>query len=83
MQVNTNDDSLAIRKCTGLLNSGMAQICNSGGSTGRVRGGGKKHEIYEATFSGHLFYYLFSQGQRGAMAPSPPDPLLCNLIYMQ
>ena len=27
----------------------------SSGSTGRI-GGGKKHEIYAATFGGHLFY---------------------------
>ena len=45
----------------------------SSGSSGRVRGGGtEKHEIYAAAFGGHLFYDLFSQGQEGTMAPSPP-----------
>ena len=46
----------------------------SSGSSGRVRGGGEKHEIYAGAFGSHLFYDLFSQG----MAPSAPplDPLL-------
>ena len=43
----------------------------SSGSSGRVRGGGEKHEIYAGTFSGHLFYDLFSQG-RGAWPHRPP-----------
>ena len=34
----------------------------SSGSKGRVRGGGKKNEIYAADFGGHLFYDLFLQG---------------------
>ena len=46
-------------------------VCSSG-SSGRVRGGAEKHEIYAAAFGGHLFYDLFSQGRGGAMAPSPP-----------
>ena len=28
-------------------------------------GGGEKHEIYVATFGGHLVYDLFSQGRGG------------------
>ena len=38
---------------------------NSSGSSGRVRGGAEKHEIYAAAFGGHPFYDLFSQGQGG------------------
>ena len=47
------------------------------GSSDRVGGGGKKHEIYMAAFGGHLFYDLFVQGW-GGMGPSAPhlDPLL-------
>ena len=41
------------------------------GSSGRVGGRGKKHEIYVAAFGGHLFYELFVQGW-GVMAPRPP-----------
>ena len=49
----------------------------SSGSSGRVKGGGEKHEIYVAAFGGHLFNDLFSQGRGGGMAPSAsPDPLL-------
>ena len=49
----------------------------SSGSSGWVREEAEKHEIYVAALSGHLFYDLFSQGRRGAMAPLPPlDPLL-------
>ena len=48
------------------------------GSSGRVGGGTKKHEIYVAAFGGHLFYDLFVQG-RGGMAPSaPPWIRYCN-----
>ena len=36
-----------------------------------VGGGVKKHEIYVAAFSSHLFYDLFLQGWR-AMAPLAP-----------
>ena len=43
----------------------------SSGSSGRVRGGAEKHEIYAAAFGGHLFYDLFSQGQ-GGHGPRPP-----------
>ena len=52
---------------------------SSSGSSGRVRGGAEKHEIYAAAFGGHLFYDLFSQGQGGPwpLAP-PPDPLLVS-----
>ena len=48
------------------------------GSSGWERGGGdKKHEIYVATFGGHLFYDLFLQGLGGGHGPfAPPDPLL-------
>ena len=57
-------------------------MVNSIGSSGRVGGGGKKHEIYVAAFGGHLFYDLFVQGLRGG-GPWPPrhpplDPLLVN-----
>ena len=49
----------------------------SSGSSGRVRGGGEKHGIYETAFGGHLFYDLFSQGRGGgAWPPRPLDPLL-------
>ena len=48
------------------------QGCHGSGSSGRVRGGGEKHEIYEAAFGSHLFYDLFSQDQERDMAPSPP-----------
>ena len=34
---------------------------SSSGSSGWVRGA-KKHEIYSATFGGHLFYDLFLTG---------------------
>ena len=52
----------------------------SSGSSGRVRGA-EKHEIYVATFGGHLFYDLFSQGRgEGAMAPHPLDLLLKFLL---
>ena len=50
-------------------------ICSiSSGSSGRVRGGAEKHEIYAAAFGGHLFYDLFLQGQggNGPLAPPPP-----------
>ena len=47
-------------------------IIVSSGSSGRVRGG-KKHEIYVATFGGHLFYDLyFYRAGGGGMAPSAP-----------
>ena len=35
-------------------------------------GRGEKHEIYAATFGGHLFYDLFLHGRGGDMAPSGP-----------
>ena len=64
----------------------LGPVCNefsynehpSSGSSGRVRGGGEKHEIYMGPFGGHIFYDLFSQGQGGAWPPRPPplDPLL-------
>ena len=54
----------------------MPSLCSSG-SSGRVRGGAEKHEIYAAAFGGHLFYDLFLQGQGGPWPPRPPlDPLL-------
>ena len=40
---------------------------NSSGSSGPVRGGGKKQEIYVAACGGHLFYDLFLQGREGVM----------------
>ena len=46
-------------------------INTSSGSSGRVRGGAEKHEIYAAAFGGHLFYDLFSQSW-GAWPPRPP-----------
>ena len=58
----------------------VSVILHSNGSSGWVKGGGE-HEIYAATFRGHLFYDLFLQGRGGGgMAPSAPsaplDPLL-------
>ena len=60
----------------------ISQVCNpswvnqfnvtSCGSSGRVRGGGEKHEIYAAAFGGHLFYDLFLQGRGGPWPPRPP-----------
>ena len=47
-------------------------ILTSSGSSGRVRGGGEKHEIYAAAFGGHLFYDLFSQGRGGHSPLAPP-----------
>ena len=41
----------------------------SSGYSGRVGGGGKKHEIYVAAFSGHLFKDFFYRAH-------PLDPLL-------
>ena len=53
---------------------------HSSGSSGWVRGGAEKHEIYVTAFGGHLFYDLFSQGWGGAWPPRPPgsatDPML-------
>ena len=43
----------------------------SSGSSGRVRGGDEKHEIYAAACGGHFLYDLFLQGPR-AIAPSVP-----------
>ena len=40
-------------------------------ATGWWGRGGKKHEIYAAAFSDHLFYDLFLKGG-GGMAPSAP-----------
>ena len=48
----------------------------SSGSSGRIRGQAEKHEIYAATFGGHLFYDLFIQVRGGAWPPRPLDPLL-------
>ena len=41
--------------------------------------GGKKHEIYEAKFDGHLFYDLFLQ-DKGAW---PPLDILLDLLLLQ
>ena len=50
-------------------------LFRSSGSNGRLRGRGKKHEIYVTTFGSHLFYDLFLQGGVGRghilLAPSP------------
>ena len=46
--------------------------CISSGSSGRVRGGAEKHEIYVAAFVSHLFYDLFSQGRGGGHGPLGP-----------
>ena len=60
-----------------------ALILTSSGSSGRVRGGAEKHEIYAAAFGGHLFYDLFLQGQGGPWPPWPPlDPLLLTRSYL-
>ena len=40
-------------------------VASSIGSSSRVGGGAKKHEIYVAAFGGHLFYDLFVQGWGG------------------
>ena len=48
-------------------------------SSGRVRGG-RKHEIYAATFGGHLFYNLFLQGWGGHGPLGPLDPLLQTVL---
>ena len=49
---------------------------HSSGSSGLVGGGGEKHEIYAAEFSGHLFCDLFLQGRGGGggRGPWPPRP---------
>ena len=51
----------------------LMTLCSapSSGSSGRVRGGAEKHEIYAAAFGGHLFYDLFLQG-RGGHGPLGP-----------
>ena len=55
----------------------------SSGSSGRVRGGAEKHEIYAAAFGGHLFYDLFLQGRGGPWPPWPPlDPLLMLCTFV-
>ena len=46
----------------------------SSGSSGRVRGGAEKHEIYAAAFGGHLFITYFHRA-RGAMDLLPPPPI--------
>ena len=55
---------------------------SSSGSSGRVRGGGEKHEIYVAAFGGHLFYDLFSQG-RGSHGPLGPPPRIRYWLVRQ
>ena len=45
------------------------------GSSGLVRGA-EKHDSYAGAFGSHLFYDLFSQGQREPWPPlSPPLPI--------
>ena len=46
--------SLRDTACSDTWNAILAKKCSSG-SSGRVREGGKKHEIYAAAFGGHLF----------------------------
>ena len=58
-------------KCISVT-SGLAKQLTT--LTVRVRGA-EKHEIYAATFGGHLFYDLFVQGQ-GDMTPSA-SPWIC------
>ena len=56
---------------------GCMDILDSSGSSGRVRGGGEKHEIHAVAFGSHLFYDLFLQGRGEPWPPRPPlDPLL-------
>ena len=48
--------------------------------------GGEKHEIYAATFGGHLFSDFFLQGWEGHGPLAPPDLLLASvnqLIFFQ
>ena len=52
----------------------------SSGSSDWVRGGAEKHEIYAATFGGHLFYDLFLQG-RGGHGPLGPPGSATVLIH--
>ena len=49
----------------------------SSGSSGRVRGGAEKHEIYAVAFSSHLFYDLFSQDRGGHGPLGPPRIRYC------
>ena len=50
---------------------GKIRNSSSSGSSGRVRGGGEKHEIYAVIFGGLLFYDFFHRA-RGAMDPWTP-----------
>ena len=61
-------ESVVMFKLTFIGRSGSNR---SSGSSGRVRGA-EKHEIYAATFGGHLFYDLFSQNCGGTMVPWAP-----------
>ena len=51
----------------------MAQTHCTGsiGSSGWVRGGGKKHEIYATAFDGHLFMTYFYRASGACPPPSP------------
>ena len=54
------------------VNQALAITCvnhSNSGSSGRLRGGGEKHEICVTTFGGHLFYSLFSQGGHDPLDP--------------
>ena len=42
--------------------------------SGRVGGGGEKHEMYADTLSGHPFYDLFLQGWGGGWVVGPRHP---------
>ena len=46
-------------------------------------GGGEKHEIYAATFGGHLFYDIILQGQGGGgrWPPSASQDLLLHGLH--
>ena len=49
-------------------------------------GGGKKHEIYVATFGGHLFYDLFVQGWgegHGPLGTPPGSATVMTLTTVQ
>ena len=54
------------------INFGIFSRQRSIGSSGRVGRGAKKHEIYVATFGGHLFYDLFVQSWGGIASLAPP-----------
>ena len=53
----------------------MAQLISTSDPAAGLGGGeAKKHEIYVAAFSGHLFYNLFVQGWGGGHGPLGTPP---------